>query len=144
MRMSIFRIRFAYYQFKSIKSNRIMIQLSTTNGHDQEVIKAFNKVSSHLQDSEILWHILNHWADNQEIESITESLWEDRYMDADKNILDIDDLVVLIDDSELDNDPPRRGDVLQVTRLLDLESNFIECGKFSLFGDRLLKLKQIY
>lgn len=142
--MSIFRIRFAYYQFKSIKSNRIMIQLSTTNGHDQEVIKAFNKVSSHLEDSEILWHIFTHWADNQDIADITESLCEERFVDADKNILNVGDLVVLIDDSELENDPPRRGDVLKVTRLINLESNFIECGKFSLFGDRLLKLKQIY
>ncbi len=120
-----------------------MIQLSTTNGHDQEVIKAFNKVSSHLDDSEILWHILTHWADNQDLACITDSLCEERFMDADKNILNIDDLVVLIDDSELENDPPRRGDVLKITRLLDLESNFIECGKFSLFGHRLLKVRRL-
>jgi hypothetical protein len=120
-----------------------MIQLSTTNGHDQEVIKAFNKVSSHLEDSEILWHILTNWADNQDLASITDSLCEERFVDADKNILNIDDLVVLIDDSELENDPPRRGDVLKVTRLLNLESNFIECGKHSLFGDRLLKVRRL-
>jgi hypothetical protein len=120
-----------------------MIQLSTTNGHDQEVIKAFNKVSSHLEDSEILWHILTHWADNQDIVSITESLCEERFVDVDKNILSVGDLVVLIDDSELENDPPKRGDVLKVTRLIYLESNFIECGKFSLFGDRLLKVRRL-
>jgi hypothetical protein len=121
-----------------------MIQLNTTNGHDQEVIKAFNKVSSHLEDSEILWRIFNHWADNKDIADITESLCEERFVDADKNILNVGDLVVLIDDSELENDPPRRGDVLKITRLVDLESNYIECGKFSLFGDRLLKVRRLF
>jgi hypothetical protein len=120
-----------------------MIQLNTANGHDQEVIKAFNKVSRSLEDSEILWHILTRWADNQDLACITNSLCEGRFVDADKNILNIDDLVVIIDDSELENDPPKRGDVLKITRLLDLESNFIECGKFSLFGHRLLKVRRL-
>jgi uncharacterized Zn ribbon protein len=121
-----------------------MIKLDTRNGHDQCVIEEFNRVSRHLEDSEILLHILTTWADNNVIASITDSLFEERFVDMDGNILDVGDLVVLIDDSELENDPPRRGDVLKVTRLINLESNFIECGKFSLFGDRLLKVKKIY
>lgn len=119
-----------------------MIQLSTTNGHNQSVIEEFNKVSRHLSDADILYKILTY-ADDREIEGITASLYEQIFNDIDGNILNVGDLVVLIDDSELENDPPKRGDVLKITRLLDLESNLIECGKFSLFGDRLLKVRRL-
>jgi hypothetical protein len=74
-------------------------------------------------------------------------LYEQTFNDVDGNILDVDDFVVLLDDSELEKDTPRRGDVLKITKLIDLDSNFIECsnseyGKFSLFGHRVLKVKK--
>jgi hypothetical protein len=123
-----------------------MIQLDTTNGHNQLVIEEFNKVSRHLSDADILYKILKY-ADDREIEEITASLYEQTFNDVDGNILDVDDFVVLLDDSELEEDTPRRGNVLKITKLIDLDSNFIEgsnsaYGTFSLFGHRVLKVKK--
>ena len=123
-----------------------MIQLDTTNGHNQSVIEEFNKVSRHLSDADILYKILTY-ADDREIEGITASLYEQTFNDVDGNILDVDDFVVLLDDSELEEDTPRRGNVLKITKLIDLDSNFIEgsnseYGTFSLFGHRVLKVKK--
>ena len=123
-----------------------MIQLDTTNGHNQSVIEEFNKVSRHLSDADILYKILTY-ADDREIEGITASLYEQTFNDVDGNILDLGDSVVLLDDSELEEDTPRRGDVLKITKLIDLGSNFIECSDsdyetFSLFGHRVLKVKK--
>jgi uncharacterized Zn ribbon protein len=123
-----------------------MIQLDTRNGHNQSVIEEFNKVSRHLSDAEILYSILTY-SDDREIEGITASLYGQTFVDMDGNILNVGDFVVLLDDSELEEQTPRRGDALKITKLIDLDSNFIECnnsehGTFSLFGYRLLKLKK--
>jgi uncharacterized Zn ribbon protein len=123
-----------------------MIQLDTTNGHNQSVIEEFNKVSRHLSDADILYKILIY-ADDREIEGITASLYEQTFNDVDGNILNIGDFVVLLDDSELEEDTSRRGDVLKITKLIDSDSNFIEgsnseYGTFSLFGHRVLKVKK--
>ena len=53
-----------------------MIQLDTRNGHNQKVITEFNKLSVHLSDTEMLYHILTKWADDQDIESITEYFYD--------------------------------------------------------------------
>ena len=121
-----------------------MIQLDTRNGHNQGTIEEFNKVSQQMSDADILEHILTRWADDRELEGITATLYGSTFNDIDGNILSVNDLVVLIDDTELVENPPKRGDVLQITALLDLESNFIECGKYSLFAHRLLKVKKSF
>ena len=118
-----------------------MIQLNTRNGHDQEVIKAFNDASSYFEDSELLFFIFTRWADNHDIAEITSILHGKSFLDIDGQVIHVGDIVVILDDTELDENPPKRGDVLQVTALLDLESNFIECGKHSLFAHRVLKVK---
>lgn len=121
-----------------------MIQLDTRNGHDQEVIKAFNDASSYFEDSELLFFILTRWADNHDIAEITSILHGKSFLDMDGQVIHVGDIVVILDDTELDENPPKRGDVLQVTALLDLESNFIECGNYSLFAHRLLKVKKSF
>ena len=87
------------------------------------------------------------YSDDREIEGITASLYGQTFVDMDGNILNVGDFVVLLDDSELEEETPKRGDALKITKLIDLDSNFIECnnsehGTFSLFGYRLLKLKK--
>jgi len=121
-----------------------MIQLDTRNGHNQVTIEEFNKVSGQMADTDILQHILTRWADDRELEGITATLYGSTFNDIDGNILSVDDLVVLIDDTELVENPPKRGYVLQITALLDLESNFVECGRYSLFAHRLLKVKKSF
>jgi len=121
-----------------------MIQLDTRSGHNQGTIEEFNKVSQQMSDADILEHILTRWADDRELEGITATLYGSTFNDIDGNILSVNDLVVLIDDTELVENPPKRGDVLQITALLDLESNFVECGKYSLFAHRLLKVKKSF
>jgi hypothetical protein len=124
-----------------------MIQLDTRNGHNQSVIEEFNKVSRQLSDADILYKILKY-ADDREIEGITASLYEQTFNDVDGNILDVDDFVVLLDDSELEEGTPRRGNLLKITKLIDLDSNFIECVNLedyetsSLFGHRVLRVKK--
>jgi uncharacterized Zn ribbon protein len=123
-----------------------MIQLDTTNGHNQSVIEKFNKVSRHLSDADILYKILTY-ADDREIEGITASLYEQTFNDVDGNILNIGDFVVLLDDSELEEDTSRRGDVLKITKLIDSDSNFIEGSNSEesgiwIFGHRVLKVKK--
>ena len=110
-----------------------MIQLDTRNGHTQVTIEEFNKVSGQMADTDILQHILTRWADDRELEGITATLYGSTFNDIDGNILSVDDLVVLIDDTEL-----------QITALLDLESNFVECGRYSLFAHRLLKVTKSF
>lgn len=120
-----------------------MIQLDIRNGHNQNVITEFNNLSKHLSDTEILYHILTLWADDDDIESITYALDDLIFNDIDGNVLKVGDSVVVIDDSELIGDPPKRGDVLQVTKLVDSNSNYIECGDFGLYAHRLLKINSI-
>lgn len=50
------------------------IKLDTANGHDSKVIENFNEISKHFDDSGLLIEILIRWADNGDIESITEHL----------------------------------------------------------------------
>lgn len=50
------------------------IQLDTTNGHNLQLVENFNKVAKHFDDSGILIEILSRWADNGDLESITEHL----------------------------------------------------------------------
>ena len=50
------------------------IQLDTIGGYDKEVIEKFNKVAKHFDDSGLLIEILSRWADDQDIQSITEHL----------------------------------------------------------------------
>jgi hypothetical protein len=50
------------------------IILHTTGGYDKEVIKEFNEVSKNFTSDEILEQILTSWADDKDIESITEHL----------------------------------------------------------------------
>ena len=50
------------------------IKLDTTNGHNKNVIDNFNEISNHFTDVDLAYHILTHWADDQDIESITEFL----------------------------------------------------------------------
>lgn len=52
----------------------LMITLNTTNGHDQKIIDAFNKVSQKFSDPYLLSRILTHWADDSDIESMTKFL----------------------------------------------------------------------
>lgn len=121
-----------------------MIQLDTRNGHDFGVVTHFNKVSKTLADRDILEVILNKWADDKEIDEITDLLIDLQFDDCDGNPLSVGDIVVVLDDTELDENPPKRGDVLKVTALLDLDSNFIECGNYSLFAHRVLKVKKSF
>ena len=50
------------------------IQLNTTNGHNLQLVENFNRVAKHFDDSGILIEILSRWADNGDLESITEHL----------------------------------------------------------------------
>jgi len=51
-----------------------MITLDTTNGHNAKVIANFNEASIHFSDSDLLMCILTHWADDQDLEDITNFL----------------------------------------------------------------------
>jgi uncharacterized Zn ribbon protein len=118
-----------------------MIQLDTRNGHDFGVVAHFNRVSSTLSDRDILEVILNKWADDKEIDEITDLLTDLQFHDCDGNPLSVDDMVVLLDESELVGCPPKRGQVLQVTNLIDSETNYIECNyTYEIFAHRLLKV----
>lgn len=120
-----------------------MIQLDIRNGHNQNIITEFNNLSKHLSDNEILYHILTLWADDDDIESITDAIDDLIFNDMDGNIIKVGDYAIVIDDSELIGDPPKRGDVIQVTKLVDWNSNYIECGDFGLYAHRLLKINSI-
>ena len=61
------------------------IQLDTIGGYDKEVIENFNRVAKHFDDSGILIEILSRWADNGDLESITEHL-KDRLLENDVEI----------------------------------------------------------
>jgi uncharacterized protein YjgD (DUF1641 family) len=50
------------------------IKLDTIGGYNEEVIKNFNRVAKHFDDSGLLIEILSSWADDQDIKSITEHL----------------------------------------------------------------------
>jgi hypothetical protein len=50
------------------------MKLDTTNGHNEIVIDKFNDISKHFTDVDLAYHILTHWADDEDIESITEFL----------------------------------------------------------------------
>jgi Mg2+/Co2+ transporter CorC len=51
-----------------------MIILDTTNGHNAKVIAEFNKVSAKFEDTDLLNIILSNWADDFDIEEITNFL----------------------------------------------------------------------
>lgn len=61
------------------------IQLDTIGGYNQETIDKFNKVAKHFDDSGLLIEILSRWADDKDIQSITEHL-EDRLIENDIEI----------------------------------------------------------
>lgn len=119
-----------------------MIQLDTRNGHDFVVVTNFNKISSNFSDIDILEAILTKWADDYGIEAITNLLKDLQFHDCEGTPLSVGDFVVVLDDKELKNDPPKRGDVLQVTALIDLDSNFIGFGNYRIFGGRVLKINE--
>jgi calcineurin-like phosphoesterase family protein len=51
------------------------IKLNTFNGHNEEVINNFNNISRSIADDTFLLnHILTHWADDEDLTDITESL----------------------------------------------------------------------
>lgn len=50
------------------------IKLDTIGGYNKNVIENFNKVAKYFDDSGLLIEILSRWADNGDIESITEHL----------------------------------------------------------------------
>lgn len=51
-----------------------MIILDTTNGHNAKVVAEFNKVSAKFEDTDLLNIILSNWADDFDIEEITNFL----------------------------------------------------------------------
>jgi hypothetical protein len=51
-----------------------MIKLNTTNGHNTKVIDSFNEASIKYSDDEILHIILTYWADDMDLQDITEIL----------------------------------------------------------------------
>ena len=53
-----------------------MIQLDTTNGHNQQVVDAFNKVSKKFSNDLLLQIILVNFCDDSEIKGITDKLNE--------------------------------------------------------------------
>lgn len=53
-----------------------MIQLDTTNGHNQQVVDAFNKISKKFSNDLLLHIILTNFCDDSEIEGITDKLNE--------------------------------------------------------------------
>ena len=61
------------------------IQLDTIGGYDKKVIENFNKVAKHFDDSGLLIEILSRWADDRDLESITEHL-KDRLLENDVEI----------------------------------------------------------
>lgn len=64
------------------------------------------------------------------------------FIDIDGNVLHQKDQVVVLDVEGLEDCPLRRGDVITVSKLLHLESNYIEFGDYSFYGYRVLKLSQ--
>ena len=50
------------------------IKLDTIGGYSEEVIENFNRVAKHFDDSGLLIEILSRWADDKDIQSITEHL----------------------------------------------------------------------
>lgn len=51
-----------------------MITLDTTNGHNAKIIAEFNKVSAKFEDTDLLNIILSNWADDFDLEEITNFL----------------------------------------------------------------------
>jgi hypothetical protein len=51
-----------------------MITLDTINGHDAKVVAEFNKVSAKFEDTDLLNIILSNWADDFDLEEITNFL----------------------------------------------------------------------
>lgn len=49
-------------------------KLDTIGGYSAEVIERFNEISKNFDDSGLLMEILSSWADDGDIESITEHL----------------------------------------------------------------------
>jgi len=63
------------------------------------------------------------------------------FCDIDGNELKVGDKVVLLDADDLDYNAPTRGSILEVIKLDDIDSNYINFSDVSLFGHRVLKIK---
>lgn len=51
-----------------------MIKLDTLNGHDKNIVDAFNKASKHFDDYDLLTYILTNWVDDRDLSCITSHL----------------------------------------------------------------------
>ncbi len=51
-----------------------MVTLDTINGHNAKVIEEFNRTSKKFEDTDLLNIILSNWADDQDLEDITNFL----------------------------------------------------------------------
>lgn len=50
------------------------MRANTSNGHNAKVVEEFNKVAERFSDSDLLEIIISKWADDQDLEDITETL----------------------------------------------------------------------
>ena len=50
------------------------MRADTSNGHNAKVVEEFNKVAERFSDSDLLDIIISKWADDQDLEDITETL----------------------------------------------------------------------
>jgi hypothetical protein len=50
------------------------MRADTLNGHNAKIVEEFNKVAERFSDSDLLDIIISKWADDQDLEDITETL----------------------------------------------------------------------
>lgn len=53
-----------------------MIKINALNGHDENIVDRFNKLSQTLPDGEILDLIVNSWVDDEDLDSISDLIAE--------------------------------------------------------------------
>lgn len=62
--------------FIFVLSNSNNMTLTTTNGHDEAIVKKFNEVAQKFDNYDLLEIILNNFCDDQDLEEIIDLLEE--------------------------------------------------------------------
>jgi uncharacterized Zn ribbon protein len=122
------------------------MEINLTNDEADTILD--NLAENHDAELGICWAVIENYI-QQYVEEKKESLIKQIFNDVDGNELKIGDKVVCVDVDDLDHDDEYkliRGDVLEVTKLIDLETDYIEFKTnlnffYCFYGHRVLKLK---
>lgn len=97
-------------------------------GDDTYYFKSFDECKK-------VWNL-----DAEQLEKYADKL-QMKFDDIDGNELKMGDKVVMLDVDDLEGDYlPKRGDIIEVDGLYDVESNYIGFSGYSFFGHKVLKL----